>query len=140
MRYEVEAVAEVNRRVGDRVFNNQPGDKLELSGADVEVALSPMMDGAYKLAREIPETDEEKARAGAAAAKAELMSQPKEKLVKQAEKLDIAEADSMLKAPLAAAIVETKLGKSTDMETPGISRITESKNAKSTARSKGDKQ
>lgn len=117
MRYEVEAVNEVNRRVGDRVFNNQPGDKLELSGAGVEVALSPMMDGAYVLARKIPETDEEKERAGERAKidseRARLQATPKKKLVAGATKDGIEEANNLNKEPLVDAILENKFGAET---------------------------
>ncbi len=140
MKFEVMAEKEINRRVGDRVFNNKAGEKLELSGAGVEVALSEMMDGAYKLVREIPETPEEKAKVEAAEEKAALMAEPKKELVKQAEKLHIGGADSLLKEPLADAILETKSGATAGMDAPGISHITESETAKSTARIKGDKQ
>ncbi|HXG84088.1 MAG TPA: hypothetical protein VNI84_08680 [Pyrinomonadaceae bacterium] len=140
MKYQVESTKSINRRVGDRVFNNQTGEKLELSGAGVEVALSEMMDGAYKLVREIPETPEEKEIVKAAEEKAAMMAEPKKELVRQAEKLHIGGAGELLKEPLADAILDTKSGAADRMDAPGISHITETKTAKSTARSKGDKQ
>ena len=52
--------------------------------------------------------DAEKAAKSLVDERAALMAMPKEELIKKAEKLDIADADSMNKQPLVEAIVETK--------------------------------
>lgn len=71
MKYEVEATTETNRQIGDRKFIHSVGDRVILSAAGVEIALSKDFNGAYKLIREIPESPGEIRRFKAAEEKRE---------------------------------------------------------------------
>ena len=110
MRYEFEATKDVTAGLGDRIFENKQGDKLEVSAAWAErILTAPELKDSYTLVRDIPETPTEKARAKQKELAADLMKQPKEKLVKQAEKLGVDE--TLNKEPLAEAIAEAKTTK-----------------------------
>jgi hypothetical protein len=104
MKYEIEALSDVDMGYSDRHFTLKKGEKMEVSDAGAEVALSAPFAGVFRISREIPETVK------AAEEKKSLMAQPKEKLVKKAERLDIPAASSMKKEPLAEAIVDSKTG------------------------------
>jgi len=108
MRYEVKATTDVNRSRGDRHFDTKKGETLELSSAGAQIVMSESFEGDYEIVREIPERPREIEAVKQAEELAKLMSQPKEKLVKQAERLDIPNAGGLLKAPLADAITEAK--------------------------------
>lgn len=108
MRFEFEALEDLDKGYSDRHFTLKKGESIELSDAGAEVVLSTAFGGGLKLVREIPETDDEKARVRVAEDKAALLKQPKEKLVKQAEKLGLPGAATLAKEPLANAIVDTK--------------------------------
>jgi len=108
MKYEVEATEDIDRRYGDRTFKNQKGDKRTENGNWFEVAMSAPMNGAYKLVREIPDTDAEKAKVKTAEKVTRLAKQPKKTLVKKAAKLGIIVEPATPKEPLAAEIVKTE--------------------------------
>lgn len=132
MRFEVECVKEINGRYADRVFVNKVGEKLELSAAGVETALSTHLDGAYRLSREIPETFEEKAAVKSAEQKAKLLESPKKKLAAKAKHLKVAGAGTMAgKEPLVEAITALDAGNTSPAADNGISNIAADAPAKS---------
>jgi hypothetical protein len=110
MRHVFEATADVSAGLGDRAFLNKKGDELEVSAAWAErILTAPELKDSYKLIRDVPETPEEKAAVEKRELAADLMKQPKEKLVKQAERLDVPTDQN--KEPLAEAIAEAKTTK-----------------------------
>jgi hypothetical protein len=106
MRHLFEATEDVQHGIGDRVFNNKKGEKLELSAAGAEVLLgTPDLAKAYKLVRDIPETPEEKAQIEKQAEKTKLMGVKKETLVNRAERAGL-ETEGLKKEEVAEALVE----------------------------------
>lgn len=107
MRYKFEAVKKVDYGLGDRHFANEIGDSLEVSAAWMQrIFDTKELADSYKLVSEVPENKDEEAQIARREATAKLMGQPKEKLIKKAEKLGV--DTGLNKQPLAEAIVEAQ--------------------------------